>query len=78
MPAPEDRASAELWMAIGPEGGFSESEFQALKRGGFKALSLGEGVLRVETAVAASLAVAQLLANAVESSIDRNRSGQGR
>lgn len=43
-------------LAIGPEGGWTEKEFDAARRGGFVAASLGENVLRTETAVIAALA----------------------
>jgi len=42
-------------LAIGPEGGFIEEEIASLTRVGFTAVSIGERVLRVETAVAALL-----------------------
>ena len=40
-------------LAMGPEGGFIEQEIESLQRAGFRAVSLGPRVLRVETAVAA-------------------------
>lgn len=38
-------------LAIGPEGGFIDYEVEMLKGCGFKAVNLGERILRVETAV---------------------------
>jgi 16S rRNA (uracil1498-N3)-methyltransferase len=42
--------------AIGPEGGFEESERQLLREAGFQPVILGRSVLRVETAALAVLA----------------------
>lgn len=46
-------------LLIGPEGGFSESEYADAKIAGFNAVSLGPRILRTETAAAAALAVMQ-------------------
>jgi len=43
-------------LAIGPEGGWTESEFAAANAAGFLEASLGRLILRTETAVVASLA----------------------
>src|SRR6266852_2204992 len=43
-------------LAIGPEGGWTDSEFATGKSGGFMEASLGRLILRTETAVVAALA----------------------
>jgi 16S rRNA (uracil1498-N3)-methyltransferase len=43
-------------LAIGPEGGWTDREFQAAQRNGFQEASLGGLILRTETAVIAALA----------------------
>lgn len=48
-------------LAIGPEGGFTAFEREALVTAGFVEASLGRDVLRVETAVVAALAQLSLL-----------------
>jgi 16S rRNA (uracil1498-N3)-methyltransferase len=50
------RATAAV-LAIGPEGGWTESEFAAARASGFREASLGKLILRTETAVVAALAV---------------------
>ena len=49
------RATAVL--AIGPEGGWTEAEIAAARGSGFVEASLGENILRTETAVIAALAI---------------------
>ncbi len=46
---------APLWIASGPEGGFSPLEVQMLQNKGFTAISLGQRILRAETAPLAML-----------------------
>lgn len=46
----------EACIAIGPEGGFDEREYQLLERAGFQGLRLGPRVLRTETAGLAAMA----------------------
>jgi len=46
-------------LAIGPEGGFTESEILALTAAGFRGLRLGPRILRTETAPLAALAILQ-------------------
>ncbi|MBN1555530.1 MAG: 16S rRNA (uracil(1498)-N(3))-methyltransferase [Phycisphaerae bacterium] len=48
--------STDVTLLIGPEGGFTEAEREAIRRGGFRAVRLGETTLRIETAAAALLA----------------------
>lgn len=60
--APTDHgAPAAITCLIGPEGGFTETEVNAIKAAGARSVTLGEHVLRVETAAAAMLAVAGAL-----------------
>ena len=49
----------KLCFLIGPEGGFSEREYEDAEIAGFKAVSLGPRILRTETAAVASIALAQ-------------------
>ncbi|MGA8220272.1 MAG: RsmE family RNA methyltransferase [Candidatus Acidiferrales bacterium] len=44
-------------LAIGPEGGWSDDEIAAARAAGFLEVSLGENILRTETAVLAALAI---------------------
>lgn len=48
-------------LAVGPEGGFAESDLAALRNAGFQALGLGPRILRTETAGIAALAGLQSL-----------------
>jgi 16S rRNA (uracil1498-N3)-methyltransferase len=54
-PKPPRKTSAAL--AIGPEGGWTDAEIAAGRAAGFSEASLGENILRTETAVIASLAI---------------------
>ncbi len=49
-------------IAVGPEGGFEEAELAALVEAGFTAASIGESILRFETAAIAGVAVALSMA----------------
>jgi 16S rRNA (uracil1498-N3)-methyltransferase len=51
------RADVSAALAIGPEGGWTEEEFAASGASGFTEASLGENILRTETAVLAALAI---------------------
>lgn len=53
--APQTKAC----LLIGPEGGFSDNEYDDASAAGFTAVSLGPRVLRTETAAPAALAVMQ-------------------
>ena len=47
----------QVWCAVGPEGGFSDTELASFETAGFVLASLGPNILRVDTAVAAALTV---------------------
>lgn len=55
----ERRELPSLALAIGPEGGWSVEELQVFDKAGWTAASLGETILRAETAAIAALAVAR-------------------
>ncbi len=57
LQAPETK----VCVLIGPEGGFSDGEYEDAEIAGFTAVSLGPRVLRTETAAIATLAVLQSL-----------------
>jgi 16S rRNA (uracil1498-N3)-methyltransferase len=50
------RGGASVSLAVGPEGGWTETEFGDAASSGFEEGSLGRGILRTETAVIAGLA----------------------
>ena len=52
---------APITLALGPEGGFEETEKAELKNAGFIPISLGPGILRFETAGAVGVAIARAL-----------------
>jgi 16S rRNA (uracil1498-N3)-methyltransferase len=54
--APEDRITT-FALAIGPEGGWTDHEIASARSAGFLEASLGDNILRTETAVLASLAI---------------------
>ncbi len=61
-PASSDAGTGVLppiTLAVGPEGGFEEAELAMLRDGGFRAVSIGQNILRFETAAVAALAVAR-------------------
>jgi len=51
-----DRSAQTVALAIGPEGGWTDSEFLVATKAGFEEASLGSLILRTETAVTACLA----------------------
>jgi len=51
--------TAGLCLLVGPEGGFSEREYEDAELAGFQAASLGPRILRTETAALAAVTVAQ-------------------
>ena len=55
--APPSHENTSAALAIGPEGGWTDEEIVAARAAGFAEASLGENVLRTETAVIASLAM---------------------
>jgi 16S rRNA (uracil1498-N3)-methyltransferase len=52
----EGQRTTKAYLAIGPEGGWTDTEFEAARRNGFQEASLGRLILRTETAVIAALA----------------------
>ncbi len=53
----EGKRSDAATLAIGPEGGWTDEELAAARAAGFVEASLGQNILRTETAVAAALAI---------------------
>ena len=53
--------TTKVCLLIGPEGGFSDNEYEDAEISGFKAVSLGPRVLRTETAAIAAITVAESL-----------------
>lgn len=54
--------TAELVLAVGPEGGLGDGDLAALQQDGYRALALGPRILRTETAGLAALAALQAIA----------------
>jgi 16S rRNA (uracil1498-N3)-methyltransferase len=50
---------APVTLAIGPEGGFGESEIAGARRQGFRTVGIGPRILRVETAALVAVALTQ-------------------
>jgi 16S rRNA (uracil1498-N3)-methyltransferase len=58
MPA-IDMPGSDLTILIGPEGGFSEAEYERATVAGLKAVRLGPRIMRTETAALAAISIAQ-------------------
>lgn len=54
------KSTGMIWLLIGPEGGFSSGELQAISGGGFQTARLTEHILRTETAAVVAAAQAEL------------------
>jgi 16S rRNA (uracil1498-N3)-methyltransferase len=57
--APLAAVGEEMWLLIGPEGGWEEKEVQEALEQGFVAVTLGPRILRAETAAITALSVLQ-------------------
>ena len=62
----EKTVPLRIALAVGPEGGWTDEEFEAASAAGFREASLGKNILRTETAVIAGLAATHLYFDAVE------------
>lgn len=58
---PTSRDTSQLLLLIGPEGGFADTEIAAATEAGFLPLTLGDHVLRIETAAVVAATVGPLL-----------------
>jgi 16S rRNA (uracil1498-N3)-methyltransferase len=56
--SPEKTRQPDLVLAVGPEGGWTEGEVELFREAGWISVSLGNTILRAETAAIAALAVA--------------------
>lgn len=56
----EGKLPQRIALAIGPEGGWTDEEFEAASAAGFREASVGQNILRAETAAIAGLAAAHL------------------
>jgi 16S rRNA (uracil1498-N3)-methyltransferase len=54
-----DESPTRICLLIGPEGGFSDREYDDADTAGFTAVTLGPRILRTETAAVAAIAIAQ-------------------
>ena len=53
------RNEGDVWLLIGPEGGWEEAEFRHMREQGFVGVTLGPRILRAETAAIAALTILQ-------------------
>jgi 16S rRNA (uracil1498-N3)-methyltransferase len=53
----EGARSTKAVLAIGPEGGWTDDEIAAARAAGFREASLGQLILRTETAVISALSI---------------------
>ena len=53
------KAGASIRIAVGPEGGWTQEELEQAVNGGFVPISMGERILRGETATIAALSILQ-------------------
>ena len=58
LPLPADHREA-ITLVVGPEGGWTEEEVKDMLAAGFQAVTLGERILRAETAALAALSIVQ-------------------
>jgi 16S rRNA (uracil1498-N3)-methyltransferase len=56
-PLPRNIPGPELWLVVGPEGGFSSADRDLLTRSGFVSTALGSAILRTETAAVVGVAL---------------------
>jgi 16S rRNA (uracil1498-N3)-methyltransferase len=57
----ETQGNAEVHLAVGPEGGWTEDELHLFANSDWQAVSLGPTILRAETAAIAAVAIARSL-----------------
>lgn len=53
-----DHASDEVWIVVGPEGGFTSQELASASHAGWRSVNLGSRILRTETAIIAACVLA--------------------
>ncbi len=57
LPLPRDIQADELWLLVGPEGGFSSGDRHVIQEAGFLSITLGSAILRTETAAVVGVAL---------------------